>query len=203
VLLKRGCASDDVYLCSDLQSVRHAFQNIHGSTVFGSPGNRHDHVLMQEFAVGQEFAIDTVSKNGQLKIAAIWQYDKRPANGAPFVYYATKLYAGSMDAGGENQNDNRDDGTMLGLIIYNYLNDCFRALDITWGMTHSEIIMTKSPDGTPSPRLVEVNCRQHNMVRSRIVDHGNATERDYTQASCLTTIVVTGVCVSLICLIFL
>ena len=172
----RGCASDDVFLCEDLESVRSAYDIIVGSTVLGSPKKKHDSVLVQEYAIGQEYAIDTVSKNGQLKIAAVWKYDKRPqpptirqqqqqkqmagdnndeedseddaTNGRRRqVYYATKLY-----------DDDDDDDDPLLPIIYQYLDDCLNALDIRWGVTHSEIIITA--DG---PRLVEVNCRQHNM----------------------------------------
>jgi hypothetical protein len=91
-----------------------------------------------------------VSKDGKMKIAAIWKYDKRPVNGAPFVYYATKLYS-------------EDETSEIGSMIYHYLDDCLKALDIQWGITHSEVIMTTAADGTWSPRLVEVNCRQHNM----------------------------------------
>ncbi len=137
----RGVASDDVYLCKDLLSVKEAFGKIQGSSVFGSPWEKHDKVLVQEFAVGQEFAIDMICKDGEKKIAAIWKYDKRPVNGAPFVYFATEIYDGE-----HNQ------------ILYDYVSKALDALDIRWGMTHNEVILTK--DG---PRLVEVNCRQHNM----------------------------------------
>jgi hypothetical protein len=138
-----------------LQSVQEAFHRIHGSTVFGSPGKKHESVLLQEFAVGPEFAVDTVSKNGHMKIAAIWKYDKRPANGAPFVYYATRLYSTEADDDDNPQN--------VGRILYDYLNDCLTALDIEWGITHSEVILTTDANGELAPRLVEVNCRQHNM----------------------------------------
>jgi hypothetical protein len=143
VVLKpvRGVGSEDVFLCKDMASVESAFERIHGGTVFGSPREKHQAVLVQEFAVGTEFAIDVVSKDGEHKVAAVWKYDKRPANGASFVYYATKLYDGPQTAE-----------------ICGYLRTCLDALEIQWGITHSEIIMTA--DG---PRLVEVNCRQHNM----------------------------------------
>jgi hypothetical protein len=144
----RGVGSHDVYLCDDPDSVAVAFDRIHGSGVFGSPGRRHGAVLVQEFARGQEYAIDTVSRDGELKIVAVWKYDKRPANGAPFVYYATRLFDDSDDSGEEP----------ICPALYAYLESCLQALDVRWGITHSEVIVT--PDG---PRLVEVNCRQHNM----------------------------------------
>lgn len=179
----RGCASDDVFLCESLESVHSAYETIKGSTVLGSPTKKHESVLIQEYAVGQEYAVDTVSKDGKMKIAAVWKYDKRPQpatieqgmvtddeptineennqnNGGSDqmdgryrqVYYATKLYDDGDDAVKNEENDPLLPG------IYQYLDDCFNALDIQWGITHSELIITS--DG---PRLVEVNCRQHNM----------------------------------------
>jgi hypothetical protein len=139
----RGVGSDDVHLCTSIESVQEAFEKIHGSTIFGAPQDKHDSVLVQEFAVGQEYAIDIVSHNGQHKVAAIWKYDKRPANGAPFVYYATELYDGEAAA-----------------IITKYASKCLTALDMKWGISHTEIIVSED---TGEPRLVEVNGRQHNM----------------------------------------
>mmetsp|Transcript_495 Transcript_495/g.800 ORF Transcript_495/g.800 Transcript_495/m.800 type:complete len:558 (+) Transcript_495:36-1709(+) len=137
----RGVGSEDVSLCQSIASVEKAFQQIYGGTVFGSPREKHQSVLVQEFAEGQEYAIDVVSKNGEHKVAAVWKYDKRPANGASFVYFATKLYDGPEVAE-----------------ISDYLRRCLDTLQVSWGITHSEIIVT-----TSGPRLVEVNCRQHNM----------------------------------------
>lgn len=137
----RGVASDDVYLCKNLASVQRAFEKIHGSPIFGSPWEKHANVLVQEFAIGQEFAVDMICKDGEVKIAAIWIYDKRPANGAPFVYYATRLYDGELSQ-----------------VIYDYLSKALDALGIRWGLSHNEVIITEN-----GPRLVEVNCRQHNM----------------------------------------
>ena len=97
---------------------------------------------MQEFASGTEYAIDIVSKNGQHKVAALWRYDKRQANGASFVYFATELV---------------DAQTPEGQQVCDYAMKALDALDLKHGLTHSEVIIDK--DGA---RLVEVNCRQHN-----------------------------------------
>lgn len=99
-----------------------------------------------------------------MKIAAIWKYDKRPVNGAPFVYYATRLYSDEHVEEAEDDNSSGDQAN-VGQILYDYLSDCLTALQIDWGITHSEVILTTDAavDGKLSPRLVEVNCRQHNM----------------------------------------
>ena len=140
----RGAASDDVFLCNDIQAVERAFEHIYGSTVFGSPRDQHESVLVQEFASGTEYVADTVSKNGEHKIAALWKYDKRPANGAAFVYHGTELV---------------DANSKVGRSICEYVKRSMDILGVQWGLTHSEVIV-QSDIG---PRLVEVNCRQHNM----------------------------------------
>jgi biotin carboxylase len=111
--------------------------------IFDDPRRMHESVLIQEFAAGTEYAIDIVSKDGEHKVAALWRYDKRPANGASFVYFATEVI---------------DADTEVGKLVCEYVKNALDALDIKWGQTHSEVILGKEP------RLVEVNCRQHNMV---------------------------------------
>jgi len=140
----RGVASDDVYFCPNIDAVEDAFEKVHGSVVFGSTtgGERHESVLVQEFAVGTEYAVDIVSKAGEHKCAVLWRYDKRPVNGATFVYFATEVV---------------DAHTPNGQVICEYAKKALDALGVNWGISHTEIIVDK--DG---PRLVEVNCRQHN-----------------------------------------
>ena len=66
------------------------YDEIFGSTnVFGS---LNDSVLIQEFLEGKEYVVDSVSVEGVHKTVAIWEYDKRAANGAKFVYYGMRLY---------------------------------------------------------------------------------------------------------------
>jgi len=140
----RGVASENVHLCHDLESVKAACNEILSSTIFGDATQKHQVVLVQEFAVGTEYAVDIVSKNGEHKVAALWRYDKRPANGAPFCYYATELIDATKSE--------------IGRAVCEYAKSCLSALDYKWGLTHNEIIVTSE-----GPRLVEVNCRQHNM----------------------------------------
>lgn len=139
----RGAASDSVFLCQTPEEVRQAYADIFGTSILGSLGNKHDTVLVQEFATGTEYAVDTITKNGEHKIAALWRYDKRAANGRSFVYHATELIGAH---------------TREAEAVCDYSKSVLDALDLKWGMTHTEVIMTK--DGC---RLVEVNCRQHNM----------------------------------------
>jgi len=143
---KRGAASDLVFLVSSLSELEHAMNEILGTPILGEMGNRHDSVLIQEFLVGTEYAIDIVSRNGQHKVAALWKYDKRPANNRAFVYFATELIGTTDSIDAE--------------AVCDYATSALDALNIKWGTTHTEIIVGQD-DGVC--RLVEVNCRQHNM----------------------------------------
>ena len=139
----RGVASDGVNLCSTLESVKYAFNSIQGTTMFGTMHGKHQSVLVQEFAAGTEYAVDIVSKAGEHKVAALWRYDKRPANSAPFVYHAAEII---------------DADTEVGRAVCEYAMEALDALNVHWGMSHNEVIV----DDKGSPRLVEVNCRHHN-----------------------------------------
>ena len=79
-----------MYIAKSLEEAESRFGEICGSdNVFGETNTN---VLVQEFMAGQEFVVDSVSVEGVHKCVAIWVYDKRPANGAQFVYYGMDLY---------------------------------------------------------------------------------------------------------------
>ncbi|ACI64816.1 predicted protein [Thalassiosira pseudonana CCMP1335] len=156
----RGVASDDVHLCSNLPSIRAAFNKIYRSPVFGaSVASKHDNVLFQEFAKGTEYAIDVVCRDGDRKVAALWKYDKRAVNGAPFVYFSTQLVSAEDEDGNVNKKVEQ--------AVCDYVFSALEALDIRWGLSHVECIVEEIPDDADETkrirvRLVEVNCRQHN-----------------------------------------
>lgn len=146
----RGVASDDVHLCSNFTILREAFSKIMDSSVFGSPtAAKHEQVLVQEFAQGVEYAVDVVCRDGDRKVAALWRYDKRAVNGAPFVYFGTELISADRE------------GVETDVCSYVFL--ALEALGIRWGLSHVEVIAETSQEtGKIRIRLVEVNCRQHN-----------------------------------------
>lgn len=140
----RGVASESVYRCSNRQEVQQAWEKITSSTIFGSH-DLHSNVLVQEYLLGTEYAVDVVTRNGEHKVAAIWRYEKHPANGAAFCYFQTELVDESTDP------VVRD--------VCEYIRSTLSVLGIQWGLTHNEVIVTQDR----GPLLVEVNCRQHNM----------------------------------------
>lgn len=72
-------------------------------------------------------------------LLSVWVYDKRPANGAAFVYF------GMLPV---------DSGSTEAKLLVNYCHKVLDALALKNGPAHVEIIMTPS-----GPCLVEVNCR--------------------------------------------
>jgi hypothetical protein len=140
----RGVATESVHLCSNAEEIEHAWNHIVSTKVFGA-AEQHSSVLAQEFLSGIEYAVDVVARDGEYKIAAIWRYEKRPANGAPFCYFRTKLV------------DNKEDGNVEAVV--EYIKGALKSLGVMWGLSHNEVIVTDDR----GPVLVEINCRQHNM----------------------------------------
>ncbi len=90
-----SAGSDDVTLCHSMEEVKRAFGNIQGK--INSLGLENTATLVQEFLDGTEYVVDTVSRDGVHKVVAVWEYDKRVVNGAPFVYYGVILRDASSD----------------------------------------------------------------------------------------------------------
>ena len=85
-----------------------------------------------------------MSHEGEHKCVAIWEYDKRPANGAQFVYYGMRLY--QSDGGA------REDA------LVRYVFSVLDALFVRHGPSHAEVMWLA---GEQAPCLVEVGCRPH------------------------------------------
>merc|ERR1712227_875245 len=132
-----SAGSDGVKLCTSFQEAQEHFQLLMESQrKCGSQGAA---VLCQEFLKGKEYVIDHVSRDGVHKCVMIWEYDKRPTNGAAFVYY------GMIPV---------DSNTEIAKLLIKYTEGVLDALKLDNGPTHGEVMMTS--DG---PCLVEMNCR--------------------------------------------
>jgi len=84
-----SAGSDDVTLCKSMNEVKKAFRQAMGK--INHLGIENQSLLVQEYLQGTEYVVDTVSRNGVHKVVAVWEYDKREANGAAFVYYGAIL----------------------------------------------------------------------------------------------------------------
>lgn len=134
-----SAGSDDVFLCTSMDEVKRAFGNIQGK--INGLGLENTATLVQEFLDGTEYVVDTVSRNGVHKVVAVWEYDKRVMNGAPFVYFGVLLRAAT--------------GAVLGPVA-DYVLKVLDALEIVHGPGHAEV---KFVNGEPC--LVEIGSRCH------------------------------------------
>ena len=138
----KSAGTDGVYIAKSLEECEKRFSEILGTeTVFGESN---DNVLVQEFMKGTEYVVDHVSVEGVHKCVAIWRYDKRPCNGAQFVYYCMELYQ-SEDGVRESK-------------LTEYVRGVLDALGCRHGPSHAEVMWLDSCD---EPCLVEVGCRPH------------------------------------------
>lgn len=134
-----SAGSDGVKLCKTKEEAKEHFQLLmEGQRKCGAQGAA---VLCQEFLRGKEYVIDCVSRDGVHKCVMVWVYDKRPTNGAAFVYY------GMIPV---------DADSKIAKQLIKYTTGVLDALKLNNGPTHGEVMMTS--DG---PCLVEMNCRSH------------------------------------------
>eukprot|EP00928_Gymnodinium_smaydae_P019634 TRINITY_DN17541_c0_g1_i2.p1 TRINITY_DN17541_c0_g1~~TRINITY_DN17541_c0_g1_i2.p1 ORF type:complete len:469 (-),score=66.67 TRINITY_DN17541_c0_g1_i2:361-1767(-) len=134
-----SAGSEDVKLCYSEEEVLAHVRYILGKEV-NVLGRKNDEVLVQEYLSGTEYIVDFVSRNGVHKCVAVWEYDKREANGGSAVYF------GERPMSGDNE---------LAVRLMHYVHGVLDAIGTTNGSTHSEVIV----DANGSPCLVECNCR--------------------------------------------
>jgi len=136
-----GAGSEGVAICNSAKEVREAYASISGQ--INALGLSNTSVLLMEYLEGEEYVVDTVSRDGEHKVVAIWKYDKRVFFGSPVVYYGMHLLP--MDA----------EPILADMVDY-VVGNVLSALSITDGAVHTELIVTKR-----GPVLVEANCRLH------------------------------------------
>lgn len=150
-----SAGSDGVFFASSEQEVREAFDTILSSkNVFGE---KNTSVLVQEYLRGTEFVVDSISHEGVHRVTALWRYDKRPLNGAAFVYYGLRLF--ESEGGGEG---GRGGVREVEWALARYAHRCLDALGIKNGFSHAEVMWVEGEGGMGGePCLVEVGARPH------------------------------------------
>ena len=98
-------------------------------------------VLVQEYLSGIEYVVDTVSLNGQHTCCALWEYDRRPTNGAGFVLHGQQLLT-------------IDEPRMQQIVDYHF--KVLDSLNIKNSPGHGEVKWFNN-----EPVLVEVGSRCH------------------------------------------
>ncbi|BBX94930.1 ATP-grasp domain-containing protein [Mycobacterium lacus] len=133
----RSAANDGVTWCRTADDSVRAFRQLNGrENVVNLPN---DGVVAQEYLVGAEYLVNTVSRDGLHHVCDIWKTHRISANGVSDLVVACQI----LPATGEIQDQ-----------LVPYALDVLDALEIRHGAGHIEIKMT--PDG---PCLIEVGAR--------------------------------------------
>ncbi|MEO9133170.1 MAG: GNAT family N-acetyltransferase [Sphingomonas sp.] len=163
---RRAKGSDGVRLCASREDVTRAFQSVHGQ--LDRLGFHNATVLAQEFLVGQEYVIDTVSHEGRHRLAALWAYGK-PAPGFETIgLLSTKTLLPS--------------GGALADTLFAFAVRVLEALEIRHGAGHIEVIV--DADG---PALVEIGARLHGGPPAHLMARAatGTSQLDLLVQSCL------------------
>ena len=116
-----SAGSDGVKLCHSFEEAKEHFNILMNSQQRVGGDGCHGAVLCQEFLRGKEYVVDHVSRDGVHKTTMCWVYDKRPANGAAFVYY------GCIPVDAESED---------GKIIIPYIRGVLDAMGLKNGPSH-------------------------------------------------------------------
>lgn len=153
-----GCGSDGVFFCQSAEDLCRAHGEIVGKV--NPKGALNDSVALQEFLAGDEYIIDTVSKDGQHLCIAIWSQGKRknlPWNPTGIITTENRL----LQPSGDVQD-----------LLVDYVFDVLSALDYRHGPCHTEVMMTAR-----GPVLIEVNCRMHGVQGPRAMELSTGTNK--------------------------
>lgn len=102
-------------------------------------GKVNETVIIQEEAVGMEFAVGTVSANGKHYLAHLIKYNKTSHKDRKTVYDYVEFVSFSEEEHGE---------------LFAYTQRTLDALGVRFGATHTEIMLTGK-----GPRLIELGAR--------------------------------------------
>lgn len=133
-----SAGSDNVHRVSAGGDWRVPFRRIlsESAKVSGLPN---DAVVVQEEAVGVEFALGTVSAGGSHHLSHIIRYNKMCVDGRNTVYDFVEFVPYTIEAFG---------------VLMDFVRRALDALGVSWGAAHTEVMLTA--DG---PRLIESSPR--------------------------------------------
>jgi hypothetical protein len=133
----RGAATETTYLCNTLDNLVEKFHIIMKSNK-NQADVKKKCCVVQEYIDGEEWIVNTITRNGYHKIINVMKYKKGKVNGIDFVYLETRL----IDPNDVPEN-----------LIF-YVKNVLHALEIKYGAAHSEVKMSSR-----GPCLIEVGAR--------------------------------------------
>lgn len=136
-----GGGGQNVFICEDAKEVEIAYQQIISTgNLFNQPNHE---VLAQGFLSGQEYIVNSVSREGKPYFTDIWEINK-----GFFEQHAVCSYADSVSVDSD-----------VWKILTSYAESALNALGIKFGPAHCEIMMT-----TSGPILIECGARFEGAV---------------------------------------
>lgn len=133
----RGSASLGVHFCRGIEDVLAHFEDITNTPDFF--GTRIPAMALQEWALGTEYIVNTVSRAGKHALTDIWEYHKVSVGVHGNAYEYARLV--------------RTPQSLIGELLA-YTRAVLTALGIEWGAAHTEIMLTAQ-----GPRLIETAAR--------------------------------------------
>lgn len=131
-------------------------------------GKKSETVVIQEEAIGTEYAVGTVSANGKHYLAHLIKYNKTSSGERKTVFDHVEFVPYEEEVFGD---------------LFEYIQKTLDALGIIWGAAHTEIMLTKN-----GPRLIESSAR---MIGGPVVGFARAATGS-SQADKLVEIYVDG-----------
>jgi biotin carboxylase len=159
-----SAGTDGVRVCRTAEQVRQACENILGHVDFlGATNHR---ALVQDYLDGDEYIVNTVTRDGVHKVVEIWKCTKyQDLIGAPIYDYHEPVQRG--DARGE--------------AVIAYTKQAITALGIEHGAGHSEVMMTSA-----GPALVETGARLMGSILPWVHAKYSGTSHVHLLAAALT-----------------
>ncbi len=131
-------------------------------------GKRSETVVIQEQAIGTEYAVGTVSANGRHYLVHLIKYNKTSAGERKTVFDHVEFVPYDKNVLGD---------------LFEYTQNTLDALGVRFGATHTEIMLTKN-----GPRLIESSAR---MIGGPVVGFARAATGS-SQADKLVEIYLDG-----------
>lgn len=133
-----SAGSDKVFHISPGGDWREAFHRI-TSELARLTQEKSETAVVQEEAIGTEYAVGTVSAHGKHYLSHLIKYNKTSADGRKTVFDHVEFMAFDEDIHGE---------------LFEYTKNVLDALGIRWGAAHNEVMLTQK-----GPRLIETGAR--------------------------------------------
>jgi len=153
-----GAGSEGVFFCNDELAIEAAHKHIVGN--HSSTGALNLNLALQEFLEGDEYIVDTVSRNGKHICVAIWVYTKvRGLSWCPHAIMAQQSKL--LQPSGVKQD-----------ILVDYVSQVLDAVGLQHGPCHTEVMFTQR-----GPILVEVNARLHGLQGPRLIEMCTGTSK--------------------------